>query len=125
MARLHAGPETFVACEADDLAVFLKRPLEPAPASGFLASLGRVAQQLEEGLAGLKRIPFDGFGPVLEHHYVPLWLDAVPGSRYLGFEPLGPGAALARMALPDGTLRIVRVEGLPMPQFGRTIGGRS
>lgn len=118
MARLHGGPDTFVACEADDLAVFLDRPLEEAPPSGFLASLGRMAQQLEEGMSGLKRIPFEGFGPVLEHHYVPMWQSAVPGSRYLGFEPLGPQAALARMALPDGTARLVRVEGLQMPQLG-------
>ncbi|MCB9676218.1 MAG: zinc ribbon domain-containing protein [Alphaproteobacteria bacterium] len=106
---------TFVACEVDTLATFLDRPLDPPAPQGFFASLGRMAEQ---AFAGAPRMPFQGLAPVIEHHYAPRWIQAIPGSELVGIEPLSPTGAYARMALPDGILRVVKVEGTRMPQLG-------
>ncbi|MEZ4320306.1 MAG: hypothetical protein R3F61_22695 [Myxococcota bacterium] len=118
--RVVADPEgrTFVACEVDAMVPFLDRPREAPAPQGFFATLGRMAQQVDEAMSGATRMPFQGMRPAIEHHYVPRWIAAIPGSVLRGIEELSPTAALARMGLPDGTTRVIRVEGIRLPFLG-------
>jgi hypothetical protein len=116
--RVFGGPATFVACELDSTVLFTDRPIEEKPEpQGFFASLGRMVENLAESM-GPPPMPFDGMQPVIERYYVPRWLDAIPGSTLLDVRAIGPQVGFARMQLPDGVVRVVRVEGSRLPQMG-------
>lgn len=119
--RVFAGPpgHTFVACEMAEASHFVDRPLpqsQPEP-KGFWANVGRMVQQAGEAFSGASSMPLGDMRVVLEHHFVPAWLEAIPGSTVVSLEADGP-VGFARVRLPDGCLRVVRVESARMPMFG-------
>ncbi len=118
--RVFAGPpgHTFVACEMEEPAFFVDKPLpEPEQPKGFWANLGRMVEQVGEAFSGAKAMPAGDMTVVLEHHFVPLWMEAIPGSEVVDLAGSGP-IGMARIRLPDGVLRVVKVESAPMPVYG-------
>jgi hypothetical protein len=97
--RVHAGPGLFCALEPEFTSFVHGPPQMPGDIS----------------------LPLNGLRPLLEQFLLPRW----NGCRVLEFEDFNnPLEAFVRLQLPDGALRVVKLQAIKMPQMPyRWIGG--
>lgn len=121
MCRVWADPsgQTLLAIEPE-IALFVDVPDAPAPkqGGGFFATLGRLASEAGKALAtpmGHAPMPFAGLGPAAERHFLPKIERFVPGTKLVAFQAYGPTRGDLRVAYPNGTHCVFRLEGQRFP----------
>lgn len=82
----------------------------PREGGGFWGAVGRFVAGVGEAIVG-NIIPFEGLSPAVELFFLPHWQRTMPGCQLLGYEDHGrPNRADVRLALPDGSVRIVSLD---------------
>lgn len=96
--------------------IFINGPLpeKPPAEEGFFGKLGRMANNLGNSMAsamGEVVCPFPGLGPALEHFFLPHWQEQMPGCKLLHAREIAPNQMDVRLGLPDGAVRVYRLQG--------------
>ncbi len=125
MCRVFGDPtgQIQVAFEPE-MAMFLDSPdIAPPPKEeGFFAKVSRFAKHTGQALStamGQPPMPFDGLRPVAERHFFPRIQQQHPGTEFISFHDFkNPQIGQMRLRMPDGSIRVVLLEGARLPQMG-------